>query len=128
MANLLVTVQTLANSLSDEMLSNNTMCFITTNGVVIGKPISVNIDDNELSDIQDITKYLYGLSVKVSKEKINNDKLDLNLKETILIENAQFKLGNVKLNLRHLVLNVSQIVGFYAADSRTLEDVLDNLI
>lgn len=127
MANLMDTIRTMNTPLFDEILGEKIMCFITTNGVVIGKPINVKANDDELSDVQDITKFLYSASLKISKELIEKNQLNRNLKETILIENARYKIGNVNLNLRHLVLNVSQIVCFYTGDPEALEYFLDNL-
>ena len=69
MANLIRTIHMVAGiSSSLEMLQGNTMCFITTNGVIIGNPIKVD-EDYELTDTKEMLKLQYHLSIQKSKKK-----------------------------------------------------------
>lgn len=124
MANLIRTIHMVAGtSLSLEMLQGNTMCFITTNGVIIGNPIKVD-EDYELTDTKEMLKLQYHLSIQKSK-KIETPE---DIQETILLEKVKYKVGNTTINLDYLIVNKAQIIAFYSASEEDLKSFIEELV
>lgn len=124
MANLIRTIHMVAGtSLSLEMLQGNTMCFITTNGVIIGNPIKVD-EDYELTDTKEMLKLQYHLSIQKSK-KIETPE---DIQETILLEKVKYKVGNTIINLDYLIVNKAQIIAFYSASEEDLKSFIEELV
>lgn len=124
MANLIRTIHMVAGtSLSLEMLQGNTMCFITTNGVIIGNPIKVD-EDYELTDTKEMLKLQYHLSIQKSK-KIETPE---DIQETILLEKVKYKVGNTTINLDYLIVNKAQIIAFYSASEEDLKSLIEELV
>ena len=124
MANLIRTIHMVAaTSLSLEMLQGNTMCFITTNGVIIGNPIKVD-EDYELTDTKEMLKLQYHLSIQKSK-KIETPE---DIQETILLEKVKYKVGNTTINLDYLIVNKAQIIAFYSASEEDLKSFIEELV
>lgn len=124
MANLIRTIHMVAGtSLSLEMLQGNTMCFITTNGVIIGNPIKVD-EDYELTDTKEMLKLQYHLSIQKSK-KIETPE---DIQETILLEKVKYKVGNTIINLDYLIVNKAQIIAFYSASEEDLKIFIEELV
>ena len=109
-------------SLSLEMLQGNTMCFITTNGVIIGNPIKVD-EDYELTDTKEMLKLQYHLSIQKSK-KIETLE---DIQETILLEKVKYKVGNTTINLDYLIVNKAQIIAFYSASEEDVKSFIEEL-
>jgi len=123
MANLIRTIHMVAGiSLSLEMLQGNTMCFITTNGVIIGNPIKVD-EDYELTDTKEMLKLQYHLSIQKSK-KIETLE---DIQETILLEKVKYKVGNTTINLDYLIVNKAQIIAFYSASEEDVKSFIEEL-
>ena len=123
MANLIRTIHMVAaTSLSLEMLQGNTMCFITTNGVIIGNPIKVD-EDYELTDTKEMLKLQYHLSIQKSK-KIETPE---DIQETILLEKVKYKVGNTTINLDYLIVNKAQIIAFYSASEEDVKSFIEEL-
>ena len=124
MANLIRTIHMVAGiSLSLEMLQGNTMCFITTNGVIIGNPIKVD-EDYELTDTKEMLKLQYHLSIQKSK-KIETPE---DIQETILLEKVKYKVGNTTINLDYLIVNKAQIIAFYSASEEDAKSFIEELV
>lgn len=124
MANLIRTIHMVAGtSLSLEILQGNTMCFITTNGVIIGNPIKVD-EDYELTDTKEMLKLQYHLSIQKSK-KIETPE---DIQETILLEKVKYKVGNTTINLDYLIVNKAQIIAFYSASEEDLKSLIEELV
>ena len=124
MANLIRTIHMVAaTSLTLEMLQGNTMCFITTNGVIIGNPIKVD-EDYELTDTKEMLKLQYHLSIQKSK-KIETPE---DIQETILLEKVKYKVGNTTINLDYLIVNKAQIIAFYSAPEEDLKSFIEELV
>ena len=123
MANLIRTIHMVAaTSLTLEMLQGNTMCFITTNGVIIGNPIKVD-EDYELTDTKEMLKLQYHLSIQRSK-KIETPE---DIQETILLEKVKYKVGNTTINLDYLIVNKAQIIAFYSASEEDVKSFIEEL-
>lgn len=123
MANLIRTIHMVAGiSSSLEMLQGNTMCFITTNGVIIGNPIKVD-EDYELTDTKEMLKLQYHLSIQKSK-KIETLE---DIQETILLEKVKYKVGNTTINLDYLIVNKAQIIAFYSASEEDVKSFIEEL-
>ena len=121
MANLIRTIHMVAGiSSSLEMLQGNTMCFITTNGVIIGNPIKVD-EDYELTDTKEMLKLQYHLSIQKSK-KIETPE---DIQETILLEKVKYKVGNTTINLDYLIVNKAQIIAFYSASEEDVKSFIE---
>lgn len=124
MANLIRTIHMVAGiSLSLEMLQGNTMCFITTNGVIIGNPIKVD-ENYELTDTKEMLKLQYHLSIQKSK-KIETPE---DIQETILLEKVKYKIGNTTINLDYLIVNKAQIIAFYSASEEDVKSFIEELV
>jgi len=124
MANLIRTIHMVAGiSSSLEMLQGNTMCFITTNGVIIGNPIKVD-EDYELTDTKEMLKLQYHLSIQKSK-KIETLE---DIQETILLEKVKYKVGNTTINLDYLIVNKAQIIAFYSASEEDVKSFIEELV
>ena len=124
MANLIRTIHMVAGiSLTLEMLQGNTMCFITTNGVIIGNPIKVD-EDYELTDTKEMLKLQYHLSIQKSK-KIETLE---DIQETILLEKVKYKVGNTTINLDYLIVNKAQIIAFYSASEEDVNSFIEELV
>lgn len=124
MANLIRTIHMVAGiSSSLEMLQGNTMCFITTNGVIIGNPIKVD-EDYELTDTKEMLKLQYHLSIQKSK-KIETPE---DIQETILLEKVKYKVGNTTINLDYLIVNKAQIIAFYSASEEDVKSFIEELV
>ena len=122
MANLIRTIHMVAGiSSSLEMLQGNTMCFITTNGVIIGNPIKVD-EDYELTDTKEMLKLQYHLSIQKSK-KIETLE---DIQETILLEKVKYKVGNTTINLDYLIVNKAQIIAFYSASEEDVKSFIES--
>lgn len=106
------------------MLQGNTMCFITTNGVIIGNPIRVD-ENYELADTKELLKFQYHLSIQVSKE---NTETPEDLHETILLEKVKYKIGNTTVNLDYLIVNKAQIIAFYSTSEEGAESFIEELM
>ena len=123
MANLIRTIHMVAGITSSlEMLQGNTMCFITTNGVIIGNPIKVD-EDYELTDTKEMLKLQYHLSIQKSK-KIETLE---DIQETILLEKVKYKVGNTTINLDYLIVNKAQIIAFYSASEEDVKSFIEEL-
>ena len=123
MANLIRTIHMVAGiSLTLEILQGNTMCFITTNGVIIGNPIKVD-EDYELTDTKEMLKLQYHLSIQKSK-KIETPE---DIQETILLEKVKYKVGNTTINLDYLIVNKAQIIAFYSASEEDVKSFIEEL-
>ncbi len=123
MANLIRTIHMVAGiSSSLEILQGNTMCFITTNGVIIGNPIKVD-EDYELTDTKEMLKLQYHLSIQRSK-KIETLE---DIQETILLEKVKYKVGNTTINLDYLIVNKAQIIAFYSASEEDVKSFIEEL-
>ena len=123
MANLIRTIHMVAGITSSlEMLQGNTMCFITTNGVIIGNPIKVD-EDYELTDTKEMLKLQYHLSIQKSK-KIETPE---DIQETILLEKVKYKVGNTTINLDYLIVNKAQIIAFYSASEEDVKSFIEEL-
>lgn len=127
MANLLDTIVSFSSVTKLEELKGNTLCFITTNGVVLGKPINVEPHESDVKTNEDLIKLLYGESIKFTKEINDENELKRNLEETILLEDVKYKVGKTTLNMKHFVLNTSQIVGVFLTSTDQVEDFLNSL-
>ena len=124
MANLIRTIHMVAaTSLTLEMLQGNTMCFITTNGVIIGNPIKVD-ENYELTDTKEMLKLQYHLSIQRSK-KIETPE---DIQETILLEKVKYKVGNTTINLDYLIVNKAQIIAFYSASEEDAKSFIEELV
>lgn len=124
MANLIRTIHMVAaTSLSLEMLQGNTMCFITTNGVIMGNPIKVD-EDYELTDTKEMLKLQYHLSIQKSK-KIETPE---DIQETILLEKVKYKVGNTIINLDYLIVNKAQIIAFYSASEEDVNSFIEEIV
>lgn len=124
MANLIRTIHMVAGiSLTLEMLQGNTMCFITTNGVIIGNPIKVD-ENYELTDTKEMLKLQYHLSIQRSK-KIETPE---DIQETILLEKVKYKVGNTTINLDYLIVNKAQIIAFYSASEEDAKSFIEELV
>jgi len=124
MANLIRTIHMVAGiSSSLEMLQGNTMCFITTNGVIIGNPIKVD-EDYELTDTKEMLKLQYHLSIQKSK-KIETPE---DIQETILLEKVKYKVGNTTINLDYLIVNKAQIIAFYSASEEDVKSFIEEIV
>lgn len=124
MANLIRTIHMVAGiSLTLEILQGNTMCFITTNGVIIGNPIKVD-EDYELTDTKEMLKLQYHLSIQKSK-KIETPE---DIQETILLEKVKYKVGNTTINLDYLIVNKAQIIAFYSASEEDVKSFIEELV
>jgi len=110
-------------SSSLEMLQGNTMCFITTNGVIIGNPIKVD-EDYELTDTKEMLKLQYHLSIQKSK-KIETPE---DIQETILLEKVKYKVGNTTINLDYLIVNKAQIIAFYSASEEDVKSFIEEIV
>ena len=124
MANLIRTIHMVAGiSLTLEILQGHTMCFITTNGVIIGKKNKVD-EDYELTDTKEMLKLQYHLSIQKSK-KIETPE---DIQETILLEKVKYKVGNTTINLDYLIVNKAQIIAFYSASEEDVKSFIEELV
>ncbi|WP_017379773.1 hypothetical protein [Paenisporosarcina sp. TG-14] len=128
--NLQETINTFRIVLEGDLGKSNCLSFVTTNGIYFGKQILVNNDLKEVNNTDELTPFIYSKANFFTEEEFNNEEntflKELDLNETILLEDVKFKCRKAIIQIKHVVLNVNQIVSVQLVSNQAVDEFLEN--
>lgn len=131
MGNLNLTIDSFRLALEESLGEDNSLCFITSNGIYIGKHVLIDSDlkPEDINDnAENLIPFLYSQANSIELEgssKEYKDYIDgLNFDETILLKDVRLKTGRISINIPHVVLNVNQVISVQLINNQNIEELL----